>query len=114
MNAYQNELEQSGLVDLAEVKIPRQNVVGSLLILLVLSDGSGMLEVVLAVVDDLQEDLSSDIGKCDCGLSDSLHVLCREKMKFDNPKRIQNPTYSLKTSESFPIFERVRFDASWE
>lgn len=60
---YQNELEQSGLVDLAEFAIPRDDIVGSLLILLLLGLGSGVLVVVFAVSDDLFEDLSRDVGQ---------------------------------------------------
>lgn len=61
--AYQNELEQGGLIDLAELAVPRDNVVGSLLILLLLRLGSGVLVVVFAVSNDLFEDLSRNVGQ---------------------------------------------------
>ena len=51
----QDELEQSGLIDLAEVQIPANNVISALLILLVLRNGSRMLSVVLAVLNNLRK-----------------------------------------------------------
>ncbi len=51
------------MVDLAEFAIPRDDIVGSLLILLLLGLGSGVLVVVFAVSDDLFEDLSRDVGQ---------------------------------------------------
>jgi len=61
----QNELEQSSLVNLAEFAVPRDDVVGSLLILLLLGLGSGVLVVVFAVSNNLLEDLSRDVGQRD-------------------------------------------------
>jgi hypothetical protein len=51
------------LVDLAEFAIPRDDVVGSLLILLLLGLGSGVLVVVFAIGNNLFEDLSRNVGQ---------------------------------------------------
>jgi hypothetical protein len=48
---------------LAEFAIPRDDVVGSLLILLLLGLGSGVLVVVFAVGNNLFEDLSRNVGQ---------------------------------------------------
>lgn len=53
------------MVDLAEFAVPRDDVVGSLLILLLLRLGSGVLVVVFAVGNNLLEDLSRNVGQRD-------------------------------------------------
>lgn len=61
----EDELKESSLVNLAELQVPRRNVVGALLVLLLLRDRCGVLEVILAVGDDLLENLAGDVRERD-------------------------------------------------
>lgn len=72
--SYHDEVEESGLLELShEVLIPREDVIGTTLVLLILRRrGVGVLDLVLSVLLDELHDGLRDVGDGDLGISSEI------------------------------------------
>ena len=85
----QDELKQSGLVDLTKVEVPSDNVIRALLVLLILRHRRRVLRVVLAVFDNFGQNLARHVGKRNGGVRTGiLNQLRKGKKKGESMVRL--------------------------
>ena len=84
----EDEFKKGCLIYSAEVLVPWNNVISSLLVLLLLSSCSWVLSVVLAVLNNFGEDLSSDIWEGNWSINSSIFFFSKKTIYFLKKRKI--------------------------